>query len=260
MISKFRGLSILAAFVAMSLLTTSARGQGSLTLSFSESGGSGGSAGPFSVTGPLTDPGLTLAAPGTVVVGDYTITISSASAHQQPLGQNFSQVLGSTLEIQDTHPGGTTGTLNLSIVASGFTFPTTPPSVAGDSHIGTSSTVTNSGDSVTLLSTITTATPPLGGFVPQTIGYSSTSPGSGSLSTGSAHSDSLSTITSLSNPYTVTQSLTFSLFNFGDEVGFTSTTTLTAGVVPEPTSLLIAGLGGLGFIAYGLRRRKASSV
>jgi len=48
----------------------------------------------------------------------------------------------------------------------------------------------------------------------------------------------------------------------GSSVGFTSFTAsdsgnTTATVVPEPSTMAIAGLGALGMIGYGLRRRKA---
>jgi hypothetical protein len=42
-------------------------------------------------------------------------------------------------------------------------------------------------------------------------------------------------------------------------VNITGTSTV-AGVVPEPSSMALAGLGALGFIGYGLRRRKASGT
>jgi hypothetical protein len=41
----------------------------------------------------------------------------------------------------------------------------------------------------------------------------------------------------------------------GDTANITITTTVTA--VPEPSTMAIAGLGALGMIGYGLRRRKA---
>jgi len=55
----------------------------------------------------------------------------------------------------------------------------------------------------------------------------------------------------------------FSLYSqiivtFGSGGGqFSANLEQLAGVVPEPSTFAIAGIGALGFIAYGLRRRKA---
>jgi hypothetical protein len=43
-------------------------------------------------------------------------------------------------------------------------------------------------------------------------------------------------------------------------LSLTETSTPPAGLVPEPSTLALAGLGTLGFVAYGLRRRKARTA
>jgi hypothetical protein len=42
-----------------------------------------------------------------------------------------------------------------------------------------------------------------------------------------------------------------------DKLHFTQTLSVTSAVVPEPSTMALAGLGALGLIGYGLRRRKA---
>jgi hypothetical protein len=54
--------------------------------------------------------------------------------------------------------------------------------------------------------------------------------------------------------YTLGQTLTLSGLNAGASANYGGTSMVAA---PEPSSLAIAGLGGLGLIGYGLRRRKA---
>jgi len=60
------------------------------------------------------------------------------------------------------------------------------------------------------------------------------------------------------SPFSLSQSITVTL-SAGDSASFVITTAASpSGVsVPEPSSMVIAGLGALGLIGYGLRRRKA---
>jgi len=98
--------------------------------------------------------------------------------------------------------------------------------------------------------------------------------GSGSATLQTALSGSTTSISanfgnnSFSQPETLSLSLTglapnapgagsFGFANFtGNDSGNTSAS-LTIASVPEPSSLAIAGIGALGLIGYGLRRRKA---
>jgi hypothetical protein len=69
--------------------------------------------------------------------------------------------------------------------------------------------------------------------------------------TGSGDSSLIFTITGFSG-FNASQ-VTDVHFSFGSEP-----TLAAANAVPEPSTLAIAGLGALGFVAYGMRRRKAT--
>jgi len=56
--------------------------------------------------------------------------------------------------------------------------------------------------------------------------------------------------------YALDQVLTFT-FSGAGQISISSDATTTFAAVPEPSSMAIAGLGALGMIGYGLRRRKA---
>ena len=68
--------------------------------------------------------------------------------------------------------------------------------------------------------------------------------------------DASTLITSgLSPHYSITEYLQITL-DKGSQVGFQSNTTLSP-AVPEPSSLVLSGIGVLGLAGYALRRRKA---
>jgi len=63
------------------------------------------------------------------------------------------------------------------------------------------------------------------------------------------------------SPYSLTEVLVLT-FSAAGTVSLSLSSDTSAGftAVPEPSTMAIAGLGSLGFIAYGLRRRKASGA
>jgi hypothetical protein len=65
-------------------------------------------------------------------------------------------------------------------------------------------------------------------------------------------------IAALTAPFSIVEKLTLGGLNgLGDNINFAGSTTLTPAGVPELSSLAFATVGGVCFIGYGLRRRKA---
>jgi len=75
----------------------------------------------------------------------------------------------------------------------------------------------------------------------------------GVASPGSYRDDASKNLYHLSGPYSITEYLEVTLGRKAS-INFSSTTSLT--LLPEPSSLAIAGLGALGLVGYGFRRRK----
>jgi len=69
---------------------------------------------------------------------------------------------------------------------------------------------------------------------------------------GSFSSDVTMNIFGLSGPYSMTEFFKVTL-GAGGKISFGSSTTVVP--TPEPTSLAIAALGGIGLVGFGLRRR-----
>ena len=67
------------------------------------------------------------------------------------------------------------------------------------------------------------------------------------------------TITTLGSPFSMTSVVNVSVGS-GAVVNFTTDLVLSQTAVPEPSTMAIAGIGALGMIGYGLRRRKAKGA
>jgi PEP-CTERM motif len=79
--------------------------------------------------------------------------------------------------------------------------------------------------------------------------------GSGSNSGSQAlNSSKAFSVNSNANPYSITEYFKITLNDHASMTLSSSTSVVTA---PEPSSMAIAGIGALGMIGYGLRRRKA---
>jgi hypothetical protein len=165
----------------------------------------------------------------------------------------------------DTTPNG--GTTAISVTAgqlSGSTLkPWTAPSgthLVATANTSTSSSVVSTGG--TAATTTYVDSPPLAGSpaVPGTMVVTS-----GSLSLPNPQASVLmSAPVTSTGTYSFSQSVTVTGLTTvagppNPAVNITGTSTV-AGVVPEPSSMALAGLGALGFIGYGLRRRKASGT
>lgn len=241
-----RRLLVLALALAVCAFASAPRGAyASIAIDYSLDSGvtwtnlvtSGTSAGPIS-TGVST-----------VTVGNFDIVDASASS-DSPGAPSGAQLLSATLSIKNT--SGTAQTIWLAMGAQDFTAPVTPPDIIMNSHIGGSVVGTSSDNSLSFTSYVNTnnglaeaaftGTPIIAG------------PGTPNVTSGSFLDDKYATITSLSGPYAIAQKLELTL-GAGRTLNYGANTTLTP--VPEPSTMAIAGLGALGLIGYGLRRRRA---
>jgi len=242
----FRRPIVLAALVAIGLLGTTARAD--LIVTVQEDAGPTQT---FTVLGaPTTDPTF---AGTTVTTPDYTIKVLGGEAFQD----SISELLSSTTSVtRALNTGGNSGThvLHITITGTGYTAPNTPPNISALSHIGftVAKLTTPSTNSLSFTSVVAPAVfAPPGPFTPQTPNITSI---------GSGSDDQARTITTLVGTFTISQTLNIQLNKLGDQINYSSSTTLASIAVPEPSSMALAGLGGLGLVGYGLRRRKALSV
>ena len=198
--------------------------------------------------------GATSASFSGTIGGDAVVNLSAGS--NAPGTASTAQLLGAVLSITNTNAiGGANVVLFITMSQTGFTTPVTPPNINFLSHIGGSVPF---GDPANLLT--------YQSWVDKGNGQNTIGPGANFITTGaqtpgvtggSFSSDAVPVvITSLAASYSVTQYYSITL-SPQSVLNFASSTTLTnQSPVPEPSSLAIAGLGGLGLIGYGLRRRK----
>jgi hypothetical protein len=184
-------------------------------------------------------------------VGGYSISML-ASGSNSPGGSAISFLTGTTLTITNV---GATNHLFITLGQTGFTMPVTPPNISMLSHIGGTTFVADSSNLLTFQSYVNTAN---GQNAASGITTGPQSPVITGTSAWSSDAVPL-TITSLAATYSMTER--FDLFlSTGSMINFSSSTTLTnipLNAIPEPSSLAIAGVGALGMIGFGLRRRKA---
>jgi len=251
MLSTSRSSIVLATLVAIGLLGTSASAD--LVITVQEDAGPITTA--IDLTGPPSQAGgnAAIVVPFTLNTADYQIQFLSATANQYSAANNAVPP-GSEVQSSNTSVTNETGAaghvLHITITGSGFTAPTAPPPISASSEIGgtTANNATPSSNSLTFLSTVVGSTPP-GPFTPQTPSIATPS---------SKYDDSqYQAITGLAGPFSIIQALTIELDAKGDQVGYQATTNLIG--VPEPSTMAIAGLGGLALAGYGLRRRKAKA-
>jgi hypothetical protein len=157
---------------------------------------------------------------------------------------------GSTVTIQNNNTGSLPTTLYITIGDTSFTAPTGGVSV--NSHVANTITLGGPDNTETFQSFVNSDNSQNG-----TTG--STSGPQYPVITGSASglSDVTSAISGLGSSYSLTETFKITL-DSGSIINFSSNTTLTP--TPEPSTMAIAGLGALGMIGYGLRRRKAKGA
>jgi hypothetical protein len=246
MLSIFRRPIAPAFLLVIGLLGTSARAD--LVVTVQEG------AGPVQTFSDFGAPSLGLAA-GAVVVhtANYTIDFLGGTADQNstitgPSTTTQSEVLSSTTEVELTGatPGGT---LHITVTGTGYTAPTAPPTVSTDSQIGGSVAATTSTNTLNFQS-----------FV-NGVGFGVQSP---SIATkASYNSDMTGSLATLASGYSIKETIDITLKSKLDQVNYSSNTTLSQTIVqsvPEPSSMVLAGIGALGMIGFGLRRRKATGA
>lgn len=178
----------------------------------------------------------------------FAITMLATSSNS-PGSSSIAFLTGSTLSIKNNN--STTATLYISLGDINFTSPTTPPALIMNSHIGTTTVVNNSANKMTFQSYVNPDNSQNG-----TTGIT-TGPQNPNITASSSNNDAFKTITSLSGPYSITETFAITL-GAGSQINFATNTTLSP--VPEPASLTLAAMSAIGLVGYGLRRRKVNAI
>lgn len=147
---------------------------------------------------------------------------------------------------------GAKHTLGIRVGDINFSAPTAPPSLRVNSHIGTTTVVDNLLNKMTFQSFVNQDNSQNGttGVSPGLQG-----PPQIDITKNSSSNDKFLTITSLGSPYSITEQM-FITLGGKSIVNFSTNTALVP--VPEPSTMALAGLGALGLIGYGIRRRKGA--
>jgi len=182
-------------------------------------------------------------------VGGYSVTVQTVIANY-PGSSNQGQI-STTVNVGTFVPGSANLVTTVQLVNPG-TGNNLVWNSPGSSPVNVSAATSFTSQVGVTAGTVTTATyyssPPLTSGIGAATVSQATGPGSGTppavVSASNSGTYSLSQTVTLSGAVS-----TASSFNFG------GTSSVTA--VPEPSSMAIAGLGALGMIGYGLRRRKA---
>jgi len=201
----------------------------------------------FTLSGsPTSD--LTLAE-STVTLGpnatshDFTVRVLGGDANQTT-GPTQSELLSSTTSV--TENGSGTHTVTITITGSGYTAPTAPPPITAFTSFSGNVNTVGTGTSGYLFSAKAGS---------NTI---DTAAGPGAFTTAGAFTtpDSTTTITSLSSPYSIQQTLVLNMNTHNERINYSSQTLLTQTPAPGGIVLAVTCLPCLG-IGVWLRRRKA---
>jgi hypothetical protein len=259
-----RTLASLAVVAMFGLMTSSAFANINLTYNATD-------VGTAATTGDV-GPVLNTLVVGATNVGNFTLALLATT--NDPSGGTTSLPGNSTLSsvtitILNTGKLPSPDTLNLFVTGQDF-------SLLGNLRAnftiqGTTGTNSSSADTMTAQSWVSTTNTLFGGSPHAAPGTGTEIPPAGGL-TGvpSSFAPSVSynfadngnsgnLFFSNGSTFSLTQLFAITLAA-GDAASFTLSTTVTPSVVPEPSTMALAGLGALGLIGYGLRRRKASGA
>jgi hypothetical protein len=235
----FRSLtSPIAAMIAVAVMAMATPARADLTLYFQEDGGA------IVQQGPSSPDFTTVSFNGTY--GDFAITLLGGSTKNTA---TKSDVLSSTTEIVNSDPNSS-HTLTIYISQTNYTLPSGSPLVV---ESGLSGTV--NGGSVGLpniFQAYADKNNTLLGMSDYTNGPQSATLHGTTFDTGSASGAFTRT-----GDYSLTSVSTFVL-SVGGDINYSNHINVTP--TPEPSTMALAGLGALGFVVYGLRRRKATDA
>ncbi len=192
-------------------------------------------------------------------VSGLTISINTASNNPGSSGQSF--LFNTTTSVNNTT--GNSYTVIVGVTETGFTTPTGPGNLTGSVQAVTISQVNQGG------ATATGSFSGVQGFLaPGNAAFGTTdatniySQGTLTASGGGTATGATGTLAYSGNPFTAGSSYSMTLIGTvtvspnatsTDKISVDYTT-----VVPEPSTMAIAGLGALGMIGYGLRRGKGA--
>jgi len=241
MIEQFKRVSAIAMMAAILALGTARPARADLEIQLSKTG----LAGSYTTVASAASGGSVSFSANNWNSSGFTIK-TLATDSNSPGDPGLAFLDGSTTSLTNT--SGSTKTLYIKLGDTGWTSPTAPPgSLLFDSSIGGVVGVARAANSLVFQSYVDPAD-----GQNSTAGFTTGPQTPSVIAAGSYGSDASINLFNLGPGYSMTQLYIVTL-GAGAKISFTATTSLT--FVPEPSSLAIAGLGGLGLLGLGLRRR-----
>jgi hypothetical protein len=179
---------------------------------------------------------------------------ATGGGSDSPGSPTFASLSSSTTSLQNTSSGVVT--VFISIGANGYTAPLPPPAISVLTNVSATVNAVGTGSSNSLL---------FNSYVVNNNGQNNTSGVTTSqslniASTGAPGTSTTFTVGTLNAPYSLTELYQIKL-NPGAFITLSASTNLSqVASVPEPSTMAIAGIGALGMMGYGLRRRKSNGA
>lgn len=190
-----------------------------------------------------------------------TLTIAINTFSNSPGTSLGSELFNATTDVVNT--SGVAHTVLVMVTETDFTAPTTPSELTasvGPVTLRLASSNAGGTASASFLGSSSVGTTAFGSQIASTNSYSASgtaTKATGSISLANANLTNGAFVSHVT-PFTMTVSESIMLgVNTSGHIEIDSNFNPNTAAVPEPSSLVIAGLGALGFVGYGLRRRKA---